>query len=825
MSAIQPIPYNKVLPGNEPAGANDKILVLQDGKFRSLSKEAFKGTTGEKGATGAQGGISSYWDTVIKFFGNPVLTVDEFMRYVPVPESGLEMRNVYIEDGFTQIDDFDKSSDRTPETITDIRFPKTLTTIGRNAFYGTAITKLNIPESVTHISTSAFATCTQLKEVNIPENCSILAAAFASCSSLEIIKFNNSINTIGDLAFSDCSALKTLNIPKATSIGNLAFSQCIGLKEISIDEGLTALVNSTFYGVNNAIIELPSSLTSLTYASGYGQPIPFNNTVYFKNREGINDVLPDNVTWNGTPPRIRYYRKDYFLSETGLYKQAGSGGGGGESPSGISPYWNVIVKYEGNPILTKEKAAEYLDMSVTQTGTYNIYIEDGFTEIGEDAFSAGLNEDWANCEILRDVRLPETLEIVGNAAFMEHYLLRVPRLPESLHTIGNFGFGSIGYSFRDYEITYAPVTVFPKSIRNIGDGAFEYSCFSEVNIGDNVTVGVGAFMYLDDLKKIVVGDNVILNNRTFANLPVLTDVVMGDVTLMGEGCFHHCNEILTVNIKSCQTLPASTFWNCSKLSSLTIGDKLERIESNAYNSSELIVTVPNTIKYFGSTAILGTKTLYIKGVDGNDGRLPNGVTSEEGTYFGNLKYFRKDHFLSETGLYTIPGGGLPESFWNNFYLTVNITMTDPDMGNGAMTNMYAVVPSFRKTLSISPMEEQSTIIFGKTIDIELRDIAINYNYGVNQDSRSEADMAIELAKRITIRNIIIQSANPSLPIIFPDITQRFNVSLFNSNDYFSGSDTCVFVNKKISLDLSQYDTELMLSDGIPYYLFIELGAL
>ncbi|MDR2979631.1 MAG: collagen-like protein [Bacteroidales bacterium] len=55
MSAIQPIPYNEVLPGNEPAGANDKILVLQDGKFRSLSKEAFKGTTGEKGATGATG--------------------------------------------------------------------------------------------------------------------------------------------------------------------------------------------------------------------------------------------------------------------------------------------------------------------------------------------------------------------------------------------------------------------------------------------------------------------------------------------------------------------------------------------------------------------------------------------------------------------------------------------------------------------------------------------------------------------------------------------------------------------------------------------------
>ena len=66
------------------------------------------------------------------------------------------------------------------------------------------------------------------------------ASAFATCSGLTSITIPNSVTSIGANAFEGCSALTSISIPQSvTSIGSNAFDGCSALETISIPDGMT----------------------------------------------------------------------------------------------------------------------------------------------------------------------------------------------------------------------------------------------------------------------------------------------------------------------------------------------------------------------------------------------------------------------------------------------------------------------------------------------------------------------------------------------------------------------------------------------------------
>ena len=151
--------------------------------------------------------------------------------------------------------------------LTDINIPNSVTSIGGGAFSGcTSLTDINIPNSVTSIERGAFSGCTSLTDINIPNSVtSIGERAFSGCTSLTDINIPDAVKSIEPETFSGCTRLTDINIPNSvTSIGYEAFYNCTRLTDINIPNSVTSIERSTFYDCTSLTdINIPNSVTSI----------------------------------------------------------------------------------------------------------------------------------------------------------------------------------------------------------------------------------------------------------------------------------------------------------------------------------------------------------------------------------------------------------------------------------------------------------------------------------------------------------------------------------------------------------------------------------
>ena len=152
-------------------------------------------------------------------------------------------------------------------SLTDINIPNSVTSIGGGAFSGcTSLTDINIPNSVTSIERGAFSGCTSLTDINIPNSVtSIGERAFSGCTSLTDINIPDAVKSIEPETFSGCTRLTDINIPNSvTSIGYEAFYNCTRLTDINIPNSVTSIERSTFYSCTSLTdINIPNSVTSI----------------------------------------------------------------------------------------------------------------------------------------------------------------------------------------------------------------------------------------------------------------------------------------------------------------------------------------------------------------------------------------------------------------------------------------------------------------------------------------------------------------------------------------------------------------------------------
>lgn len=157
-------------------------------------------------------------------------------------------------------------------TIRSLTLPA-VAEIGNSSCGGmTALETLVIPKGVNKICCNAFAACTSLKNVTIPDTVTELGAtsahgtggAFSGCSSLEKIEIPGSVKTILGGTFSGCTVLKTVILQEGVSeIQAGAFSGCVALENISFPASLRLLNPGALVGANVKTIKFKGTPTTI----------------------------------------------------------------------------------------------------------------------------------------------------------------------------------------------------------------------------------------------------------------------------------------------------------------------------------------------------------------------------------------------------------------------------------------------------------------------------------------------------------------------------------------------------------------------------------
>lgn len=95
----------------------------------------------------------------------------------------------------------------------------------------TALQEVTLPDDMKVIGGGAFSGCAALTTVNLSQVTWINLNAFWGCTSLETLALDN-VTAIGQEAFYGCTGLETLKIPKCTEFGTYIVSGCRSLTRI-----------------------------------------------------------------------------------------------------------------------------------------------------------------------------------------------------------------------------------------------------------------------------------------------------------------------------------------------------------------------------------------------------------------------------------------------------------------------------------------------------------------------------------------------------------------------------------------------------------------
>lgn len=270
----------------------------------------------------------------------------------------------------------------------------------------------------------------------------------------------------------------------------------------------------------------------------------------------------------------------------------------------------------------------------------------GITEVPDSLFY-----DW---QALSTVKLPSSVQTIGNYAFYQCRNLGSIHFPQSLRAIKSMAFHacnkltgvyiddlnswlSIQYtSYRSNPCQYAKhlyldgeevtrITI-PDGFTSVGNYQFKgLSNLAEVVIPDSVTeIGVEAFYNCASLSSISLPDGVTgIGNGAFSGCSGLTSFrVPSAVVSIGPTTFIYCSELYSVSIPSSVTsIGFQAFYGCNKLSEVHISDW------DAWCSIQFETEYSNPMFY--------AKHLFLNGVEVSRLELPEGSTVIPNRFFAD----------------------------------------------------------------------------------------------------------------------------------------------------------------------------------------------
>lgn len=433
----------------------------------------------------------------------------------------------------------------------------TVTELYNNAFKGSAITSVTVPASVLKIGTSVFNGCKQLKSFSLEDsgaakaNQTIGTSAFENCTALTTLNLPNSVKSISSYCFRGCSSLPSFVCPNGVSMLLIGiFTNCTSLKSFTIGSAITSCdLNSIAEGCpieevfvaegNKNFVAENGVLYGLNSFSGKKNSLAY----YPVCRPGDTFTIPDDcpsienqvfngaqylksIVFNETIDRItnKCFCKCPILESITLGKAISSIGTGNFADSPklttlVIPERNENFSFADYTLFDKYKKILILRLASATGTTYTVpqsvveigpnalanstlktvTLPEGLVTIGGSAFSTCVSLSSINipqtvrtidsyafkgCKQLTGITLPDSLETLGYSAFYNCSKITEITIPEKLTIIDEYTFS--GTSLKN--------VVIPDSVKTIGDGAFEVSTLESVVIGKGVTsIGAEAF--------------------------------------------------------------------------------------------------------------------------------------------------------------------------------------------------------------------------------------------------------------------------------------------------------------------------------------------
>ena len=263
--------------------------------------------------------------------------------------------------------------------------------------------------------------------------------------------------------------------------------------------------------------------------------------------------------------------------------------------------------------------------AVSDSGATDVIIEDGITDIGDNAFngcssiksvtiadsvtSIG-NSAFSDCTKLESIDLGKGVETISDFAFFNCNKLKSIYIPEKVSYIGSETFTqcrSLDYITVDEANTFfdsrdncnaiidthnnylcygSNNTVIPESIKGIGENAFsERASLKSVTIPSGVSVGFWAFTGCRGLTSLTISEGVpYLGEYAFNGCSGLKHVSLPDsIRYLEKGVFYGCSGLESLpDFKNVTSIGEEAFGCCSNIKSIKLPPSVVYIDEWAF---------------------------------------------------------------------------------------------------------------------------------------------------------------------------------------------------------------------------------------------------
>ena len=226
-----------------------------------------------------------------------------------------------------------------------------------------------------------------------------------------------------------------------------------------------------------------------------------------------------------------------------------------------------------------------------------VVIENGVTNIGNYAF----------CSLpITSITIPKSVKKIGEGAFQYCSALTSITIPNSVTSIGDWAFNGSGLTS----------IIIPNSITSIGWNTFS-GCpsLTSVTIPNSVqNIGMFAFEGCSALTSVNIGNSVTsIDSYAFYRCPSLASITIpNSVKSIGKYAFYECLGLTSVIIgNSVTSIGHSAFYCCSSLISVTIGNSVTSIGDYAFEGCSDItsINIPASVTSIGFEAFFGCSSL------------------------------------------------------------------------------------------------------------------------------------------------------------------------------------------------------------------------